>query len=240
MLVLLLEGGEGISEGIAALHSGENVLTLQIVPGGGHDNGIAVQLAQAADAVLDLVLGCVLSVGEHDGRGVSDLVAVKLAEILQIHLALVYIGNGGKAVKHSAVLLCGPCRADNVRELAHSGGLDDDSVGLELVEHAAQRLGKIAHKRAADASRVHLGDLDARVGKEAAVNADLAELVLDQDELFTLVRLGNQLLYQSGLACSEKAGKNINFCHFSSSFQKCTNFHDNIIPPRRGKVNIYK
>ena len=240
VLVLLLESGESVSESVAVLHSGENVLTLQLVPGGSHDDGLGVQLAQAADAVLDLVLGGTLGMREDDGGGVGDLVAVKFTEVLQIHLALIYVGNGGEAIEHRAVLLGGLCRADNVREFANSGGLDDDSVGLELVEHAAQSLGKIAHQGTADTAGIHLGDLDARVGKKSAVNADLTKLVLDQHELFTLVRLGDQLFDQSGLSRTEKARKNINFRHFSSSFQICTNFHDNIIPPRRGKVNIYK
>ena len=240
VLVLFLKGGESICKRVAVLHSGENVLTLQLVPGGSHDDSLGVQLAQAADAVLDLVLGGTLGMREDDSGGVGDLVAVKFTKVLQIHLALIYVGNGGEAIEHRAVLLGGLCRADNVREFANSGGLDDDSVGLELVEHAAQSLGKIAHQGAADTAGIHLGDLDARVGKKSAVNADLTKLVLDEHELFALVRLGNKLFDQSGLSRTEKARKNINFRHFSSSFQKCTNFHDNIIPPRRGKVNIYK
>ena len=62
---------------------------------------------------------------------------------------------------------------------------DDDAVGVVLLHHLLQGGAEIAHQRAADAAGVQLVDLDAAFLQKAAVNADLAELVLDQHHLLT-------------------------------------------------------
>ena len=202
------------------LDGGEDILTGEIVPGGGDDDGIGVQIAKHSNALLDLVSLRALGMREDYGRGVRDLVAVKFAEVLQVHLALIHIGNGGEAVELCTVLLCGASRANDVGELSYSRGLDDDSVGLELVDDLLECLREIAHERAADTARVHLGDLDARIGEEAAVDADLTEFVLDEHELFALIRLGNKLFYKCSLSGAEEAGEYINFRHFFTPFDK--------------------
>ena len=77
-------------------------------------------------------------------------------------------------------------------------------------------------KRAADAAGVHLGDVDAGILQKAAVNADLAEFVFDQHNLFTLERFLDELFDQGRFACTQKAGENINFrylfCHGNIPF----------------------
>src|SRR5699024_2219451 len=53
--------------------------------------------------------------------------------------------------------------------------------------------------------------------QKAAVDADLAELVLDQHHLLPLEGLTDQLFDQSRFACAQKAGKNIDLgCHISN------------------------
>ena len=146
-----------------------------------------------------------------------DLIIIELAKVLHIHLTLVHVGNGGKAIKRSTVLLGGLCRADNVRKLANTRGLDNNSVGSVFLKHLNQRLGEITNKRAADTAGVHLGDLNARIGKEAAVNTDLAKLVLDKNNLLACIRFFNKLLYQRGFTCAEEAREYIYFCHFLCS-----------------------
>ena len=56
---------------------------------------------------------------------------------------------------------------------------------------------EITHQRAADAAGVQLIDLDAGLLQEAAVNADLTELVLDQHHLLTLKSVLQKLFDQS-------------------------------------------
>ena len=85
---------------------------------------------------------------------------------------------------------------------------------MELVKNLNESLGEIADKRAADTARVHLGDLNACILKETAVDTDLTELIFYKNELFAHVRFLDELLDKSGLTCAKKAGKNIYFRHF--------------------------
>ena len=100
-------------------------------------------------------------------------------------------------------------RGGDVGELAHARGFDEDAVGGEVGHHLLEGLGEVAHQRAADAAGVHLGDLHARVLQEAAVDGDLAELVLDEDELLALIALRDQLADEGGLSGAEKAGEDV-------------------------------
>ncbi len=140
VLMLLLKGGKSLCKGVLALHCGEDICTGEVIPRSGYDNCVFVKLTKHLNTILDLMLLGALGVGEDDGRGVRYLVAVKLAEVLQIHLALVDVSNGGKAIENGTVLLSGFSRANNVGELANTRGLDYNSVGLELVQHLLKRL----------------------------------------------------------------------------------------------------
>ncbi len=82
-------------------------------------------------------------------------------------------------------------------------------LGDDLLKGPAE----VAHQRAADAAGVHLGDVDARVLEEAPVDADFAELVFDEDQLLSLVALGDHFFDERGLASAQKAGVDIDFCH---------------------------
>ena len=69
-------------------------------------------------------------------------------------------------------------------------------------------------RQLADAAAcVHLVYNNAGILEEAAVNADLTELVLDQNNLLTLERIGQQTLDEGRLAGTQKTGNNINFSH---------------------------
>ena len=76
-----------------------------------------------------------------------------------------------------------------------------------------QRLAEVAHQGAADAAGVHLSDVDARILEEAAIDADLTEFILDENQLLACVSLLNHFLDQRGLACAKKTGVDIDFCH---------------------------
>ena len=97
-----------------------------------------------------------------------------------------------------------------------------------------QRLAEIADQRAADAAGVHLVDADTRVLHEAAVDADLAEFVFDQNNLLALVGLADHFLNERGLARSKKTGINVNGCHnlpcFLSGHECPLYFLPDIIP----------
>ena len=197
-------------------HGLQDLLTGQLVPCGGHDGSGGVLLAQQGDCSGDLFLAGGLGAAEQDAACVADLVVVELAEVLHIHLDLVHIGHGDKAVQlHIQMLGHAFHSAGHVGELAHAGGLDHDAVGVVLLHHLLQGGAEVAHQRAADAAGVQLVDLDAAFLQKAAVNADLAELVLDQNDLLAGKGLFDELFDQRSLTGTQEAGENIDFGHDS-------------------------
>ena len=195
-------------------HGLQDLLAGQGVPGGGDDGSGGVLLTQHGHSGGDLFLGGVLGAAQDDAACVADLVVVELTEVLHIHLDLVHIGHGDKAVQlHVQVLGHAFHGAGHVAQLAHAGGLDDDAVGVVLLHHLLQGGAEITHQRAADAAGVQLIDLDAGLLQKAAVDADLAELVLDEHDLLACKGLFDELLDKGGLTGAKEAGENIDLGH---------------------------
>ena len=199
-------------------HGLQDLLTGQVVPCGGDDGSGGVLLAQHGYGSGDLLLAGGLGAAEQDAACVADLVIVELAEVLHIHLDLVHVRYGDKAVQlHVQVLGHAFHSAGHVGELAHAGGLDDDAVRVVLLHHLLQCGAEVAHQRAADAAGVQLVDLDAAFLQKAAVDADLAELVLDQNDLLAGKGLFDELFDQGSFTGAKEAGENIDFGHDSNA-----------------------
>ena len=218
MMMLFLDCLYKMLESIGLLHSCKDVLTVKVLPGRSNDSRLGIMLTDKSYALLYLMLLYLSGVGEDYTGCVCNLIVVELAEVLHIHFALARIGNGGKAVELSFFRLYLAYCLDNVGKLTDARGLNDYSVGAVLRENLTESLGKVAYKRAADTARIHLGNLYARIGKEAAVDTDLAEFVLDENYLLTDKSLGKKLLYKRSFSRAEKAGENINFRHNRISF----------------------
>ena len=226
VIVLFLGLGRGLGgqlgqlglEGVFLLHGLQDLLAGELLPGGGDDGGHLVVLPEESHHVPELFVLHPRGAAEDDGAGVLDLVVEELTEVLHIHLALGGVGHGGEAVEDGVVHLQVLDGADDIGQLAHAGGLDEDAVGVILLHHLAQRPAKVAHQAAADAAGVHLGDLDAGILEEAAVDADLAELIFDKDELLPLIGLADELLNEGRFARAQKAGENIDLCHGNCLF----------------------
>jgi len=216
MVLLFFKMLNGVLKGVAMLHSRKNILTVKAIPRGSDDCSAFVVLTKKLYALCNFFVLCTLGVREDYGRCVLNLVVVELAEVLHIHLALIDVGNSREAIKLCANT-CVLNSLDNVGKLADTRGLYNYSVGGILLKHLDKRLGEIANQRAADAARVHLGDVDACISEETAVNTDFTKLVLNKHKLFTCIRFLNKLLNESGLTCSEEARKNIYFGHFICS-----------------------
>ena len=146
MLVLFLECLYCILKSVLMLHCRKDLLTVKTIPRGCDKNCVLVMLTKKLYAFGGLLLACRLGMRKHDCRRISDLVVIELAKVLHIHLALLNVGNGCKAIKHCTVLLCSLCCANNVRKLTNTRGLDNNSVGLEFVKHLYKCLRKIAYK----------------------------------------------------------------------------------------------
>ena len=200
------------NEVAAAFHGGEQLLAGQVLPRGGDDAGVLIQAAQHGNGLVEALLRALRRAGQQDGTGMRHLILEKLTEVLEVHLGLERVNNGYEAVQLNLEVRV-LYRSDNVRQLADAGRLDQDAVRMVLVHNIVQRLAEVANQRAADAACVHLVYNNAGILEEAAVNADLTELVLDQNNLLTLERIGQQTLDEGRLAGTQKTGNNINFSH---------------------------
>ena len=150
---------------------------------------------------------------ENESFRVLDLIVKELAEVLHIHLALLRIHHSNGGIQHRPLQVRTFNGADHVRKLANARGLDQDAIGMVFLHHLSKGATEIAHQGATDAPGIDLVHGNARVLQEAAVNADLAKFVFDQDQLLALVALADQLVDQRGLTSAEKPGKNVDLCH---------------------------
>ena len=85
----------------------------------------------------------------------------------------------------------------------------------------------LPYQGAADAAGIHLRDLDAGILQKAAVDADLTELVLDQDHFLAMEGLGEELLDERGLTGTQKTRYNVDFCHKTTLLFSSTMAEDN-------------
>ena len=215
-------GHQLVGQRVTAGHGLHDLGAGELIPGSGEDGGLLVVLPQQLHGGIQLGGVHALGAGEDDGAGVLHLVVIEFAEVLHIDTGLGGVHHGDKAAQMHLVagLVLYPLHSgDDVGQLAHAGGLDDDAVRGILIQNLAQGRPEVTYQGAADAAGVHLGDLYAGVFQKTAVNADLAEFVFDQHHFFALKGLLKQLLDQSGFAGPEKAGNNIDFCHIIRSFQ---------------------
>ena len=187
----------------------------QLIPWSSDNARIGILLTDHGDRRIQLLLVNVLGPGQNNGACGLDLIVVELTEVLHIDADLLDVRHCHQRTDLKvAVLRRILDRPAHVRQLAHARRLNQDMIRMELVHNLTQRLGKITHKRAADAAGIHLCDVDAGVLQESAVNADLAEFILNQDNLLSCKHILDQLLDQCCLPCSEKTRNNINFSHF--------------------------
>ena len=193
--------------GLADLQPGD------LPPGGGDQAGMVIETLQKLGGRQDLLGGGSIGAAHDDQVGIFHLVVEELAEVAHIHAALARVHHGHLGADLRA--LHAGDGLGHVTELAYAGGLNDDPVGSVILHHLFQRLGEVAHQGAADAAGVHLRDLHSGVFQKAAVDGDLAELVLDQHQLLPLIGLRDQLADQRGLTGTQKAGKNVYLGHGS-------------------------
>ena len=205
------------------IHNGNDLCTGQFVPIGGHNGGGGVLFLDQGNSCGNLFLVCAAGAAQDDAGCVADLVVIELAKVLHIHFDLVHIGHSHKAVQADRQGLAHTLNsAGHITQLANAGRLDQDAVRMISLHDLFQCLAEVAHQGAADAAGVQLVDLNASLTHKAAVNADLAEFVFDQHNLFTLERFLDELFDQGRFACTQKAGENINFrylfCHGNIPF----------------------
>ena len=201
-----------------ALDGGEDHLSVELGDRCCDDGCILVVLAEKLNTFGDPLVTDLICSGQNDGARIGDLVVEELAEILEVNLALGGIHDCAGAVEmHLGVLGCVVDGTHDIGKFADTRGLDQDALRSIGVHDFLQGSAEIAYQRAADAARVHLADLNAGLLEESAVDADLTEFILDQDNLCAGESVFEKLLDQCRFAGTEKSGNNINFCHFDPS-----------------------
>ena len=218
VIIVILMGsldhlGQLLREGILVVHGLENLLAGELIPWRGDDNGVLIVLTQQSNGGCELFLTDRAGAAENDAGRSFDLVAVKFPEVFQVNFALCGVCDSDEAAEADIRSRNALHRTDHVAELAYAGRLNEDAVGLIICDDLRQRTAKVAHERAADAAGVHLVDLDACLLHEAAVDADLTEFVLNENELFAAIGFADHFFDERGLAGAEKTGKNINCRH---------------------------
>ncbi len=210
---LLLQCSQLRCQGGLALHGITQLSTGQLAPRRGDDGGYLIVLPEHGNSHIQLLLRNGIGTGQNDGGGGFDLVVIELAKVLHVDLDLACIDHrNSKAQGHvlgSDLLHSG----DHIRQLAYTGGLDDDAVRAIFLNDLGQCTAKITHQRATDTTGVHFGNVDACLLQKTAVNTDLAKFILDQHQFLSCVSFADHLFDQRGLACPQKARINIDFCH---------------------------
>ena len=96
-------------------------------------------LSDKLNGSLGLAFLCDVGMRQYYTRCISYLIVIELTEVLHIHLTLIDVCNGSKAVK-LCVGRCGAHRLNDIGKLSDTAGLNDDSVRIELVEHLYESL----------------------------------------------------------------------------------------------------
>ena len=165
MLVLMFSGffQKFILQGYRILHHLKKLFTVQLIDGRGDDRSLCIQRTEHFHGLRNLCLVGNIGTAHHDSTGAFHLIIEEFAEVAHVHFAFLSIHNGGIAVEDhfGNVRLNILHRNDNIGELAHAGGLDQDPVRMIGLDHFAKRCAEIAYQRTADAARIHLPDLDA-------------------------------------------------------------------------------
>ena len=126
---------------------------------------------------------------EYDTAGTFNLIVKEFAKVFHIQTAFAGVNDGGGVFQHDLVGQDALHRADDIGQLAHARRLDQNAVGRKIDQHLLQCLGKVTDQGATDAPLIHFGDLDAAFLEKAGVNADLTELVFNQNDLLAGVGL---------------------------------------------------
>ena len=211
MMVVMLQLLQSCRHSCLAFHCMNQLVAIQFAPGSCNNGSVGVMFAKLLHSLVQLSLRNGIGTGQNDGIGRFHLVVVELAKILHIDLYLTGIHNRNGITQFHALHLLDS--SDHIGQLAHTGGFNDNTVGSVLMDDLLQSLTEVTHQTAADAAGVHLGNVDTGLLEEAAVNADFAKFILNENKLLALVAFRDHFLDQRSLTCAQKTRINIDGCH---------------------------
>ena len=200
---------------LAGFNDFQQRISGQVIPRRCHDADARMLLFHQRAALLDALRGQQLRAAENHRRARLNLVEEELAEVLHIHAALARVHNG-RAAGHNEVAVAFLRALDggeDFAQLAHAGRLNQQAVRMILRNQIIDRLLEVAHQRAADAAGIEFINDDARILHKAAVHADFAIFIFQQDDFFLRNAARQQLLDERRFARAQKTRNNVDLNH---------------------------
>jgi len=124
----------------ALFHGRKYLLSAERIPIGGHELCVLVMSTDKLNGSEKLFFGKSACVAEDYSVCALYLVIEKLSEVFHIHFAFLCINHRGGAVKKNALYIQVAHSTDNVGKLAHTGGLDEYSLGCVFLNNLAKSL----------------------------------------------------------------------------------------------------
>ncbi len=143
---LFLKLGHFGFKGGSALHSLEKLLARKLIPGSRNYDRLGVMFLKECDAIAYLLLGYISRMTENYTARIFNLIVEKFAKVLHMHLALICVNYGSKAVKLRSLGVCVLYRLDNVGELTHARRLDKNTVWSVLGNNLLECLREVSDK----------------------------------------------------------------------------------------------
>ena len=222
VMVVLMMSLHSFSEELffhcALLKCIENLSIVQLVQMCCDDIGILIDFTDNFNSLCNFCFVCLVCACEKDAVGIKNLIFIEFAEVLYIHLCLCAVNNCDARIDSDVFVACIVDRCNNVRKLADARWFDDNAVRVISFNSFLESLCEVAYQCAADAAGIHFCNFNACVLQKAAVNADFAEFIFDEDKLFALENISDKTLYKCCLAGAEKAGNYIYLCHITDLF----------------------
>ena len=231
-----------------SLHGLQQLSAGQFRPRGCNDRCTAVMLTKHRNRSIQFLLRYRIGTGHDNARSCLHLIVEKFAKVFHVNLDLSSVYHGhGIAEDHLVIgnFLYG---TNYVRKLTHTGGFNNNTVGMVIFNYLHKSSAEITNQAAADAAGIHFRNIHACILQKTAIDTDLTKLILNENQFLSLIALLNHFLDQSGLTGSQKARININFCHsvhlsISITAPKGTSvkhftIHYNIIPQCHKEIHI--
>ena len=187
---------------IGLFHGFQNLHAIQLPHRRGNHSGILIVLPDQLYTVINLLSAGDICPAQDNCGSMLDLVDKKFAEIFDIDFRLAGIHNGYQRANLTVFSAHRTRRTNDIAQLANTAGLNQDPIRMIGLQHLLQGLSEITYQTAADASAVHLCDLDAGFLHKATVNSDFTKLIFNQYNLLVCVGILQQFLDQCRLACS--------------------------------------
>ena len=240
MLVLVFVVIMELERSFRTIDNFKYLFAVKHIPRCSNNNRCIVLFAEHSNYFINLFGFHSAGTAENDSICVCYLIIVKLAEVLHIHFALCRIRNSGSTEYLHIIAFNLGNSSKHVGKLANTGGLDYNSVGMELLNNLFHSFSEISHKAAAYATGVHLGYLDSGILKKAAVDSYLAKFIFNKNYFFACIGFFNEFFDKRGLSRAQKTGENIYLCHFIIPFFAVWRLISLILTHINPKINEYK